>query len=325
MSRENVEVVHRLLEAANHMDVDAFVECCHPEVEWEETARFVPDAPPVYRGRRGVREWFAQAMTGLWSEWRVETADYREAREDVVLVDLGFAARALSSGIETRLRIWFAFWLADGLIIRRQSYLDESAAVEAVLEQGNSGAPTSRHSSRSTSSVPAKAFDFTPVAAGRLRAKLVERRSRVLLEPAVGRPAAAIDLDPIRLESAGGTWTVTHVQPVSGHQKRHVSVRDADDVRVATVWYAGDRQRIELEAEPLVLETPSIFPGRSKYRIEGLFVARIALHEWFKTGAVGRRPFTVEVTPALAARPDASLLVPLAAYLTWVDYGARGR
>jgi ketosteroid isomerase-like protein len=322
MSQENLEVVRRLVEAAHRMNVDAFVECCHPEVEWEETPPLASDAPPVYRGRRGVREWFAQAMTGVWSDWRVEKADYLEARNDVVLLDLAFAARARSSGIETRLRVWLAFWLADGLIIRRQSYLDQTAAVEAV-KQGIGGTPTSRLPRRSTSSVPVKAFDFAPVAAGRLQAKLVERKSWLLLEPALGGPVAAVNLDrrgTTVLEAADGSWTVSYVEAVIRHRKAHLSVRDADDVQVAKVWFAGQRQRIELESETLLWESPSLLPWRSNYQIEGLFVARPRLLYFVeREPARVRKPFKVDVSSALAARPDASLVLSLAAALTWRD------
>jgi ketosteroid isomerase-like protein len=37
MSRENVEIVRQGLEAINRRDVDVFVACLHPEVEWDNT------------------------------------------------------------------------------------------------------------------------------------------------------------------------------------------------------------------------------------------------------------------------------------------------
>src|SRR5829696_4861230 len=42
MSQENVEVVRRLIHAANERDPDAFVAHLHPDVEWVETGDVLP-------------------------------------------------------------------------------------------------------------------------------------------------------------------------------------------------------------------------------------------------------------------------------------------
>ena len=38
MSQENVEIVLTAVDAVNRADVDAFVSCFHPDVQWEVTA-----------------------------------------------------------------------------------------------------------------------------------------------------------------------------------------------------------------------------------------------------------------------------------------------
>jgi hypothetical protein len=64
-------------------------------------------------------------------------------------------------------------------------------------------------------------------------------------------------------------------------------------------------------------QAPSLRRGRLfRYQVEGLLVARPS---WTTMGSgdPGRRPFTLDVTPALAARTDASLVLLLATWLTW--------
>src|SRR5437879_1350713 len=124
--------------------------------------------------------------------------------------------------------------------------------------------------------MPMKAIDFSPVVPGRLRAH-VDHRTWLLLKPDAGGLAARVDLRTNILEAAGGKWTVRGVEGVIRHFKAHLSVRDDEDVEVAKVWHAGQRKRIELESDTLVLESPSMFSFPGSYRIDGLFNARVAI------------------------------------------------
>ena len=165
-------------------------------------------------------------------------------------------------------------------------------------------------------------MDFEPVTPGSLQVRV--EGPRLLLEPALGRPAASVALEPpITLEAAGGSWTIEEVEAVPRHRKAHLSVRDEAGREVARNWFEGQRQRIEIGSEALVLESPSLLPFRWSYRIEGLFRARPSLSS-FAERSPGRlrRPFKVEVLPDLARRPDASLLLALAAYLAYQDFAS---
>jgi ketosteroid isomerase-like protein len=132
MSQENVEIVRRLHDAGMRLDVDGFVECCHPEVEWEENTPFYPGLRPRYVGHEGAREWFSDALIDPWSEMRVEKLDVLDADHDHVVVDFTFAARGRTSGVETRLRIWQVFRFREGKIAKRQLFASEDDALEAV-------------------------------------------------------------------------------------------------------------------------------------------------------------------------------------------------
>jgi hypothetical protein len=143
-----------------------------------------------------------------------------------------------------------------------------------------------------------------------------------VLESPRGGPAASIALEPpFRLEAAGGSWSIEEVEAVPRHRKAHLSVRDEAGREVARNWFEGYRQRIEVGSEALVLKSPALLPPRWSYRIEGLFRARPSLASFGDRYPQRlRRPFKVEVLPDLARRPDASLLLALAAYLAYQHF-----
>jgi hypothetical protein len=170
-------------------------------------------------------------------------------------------------------------------------------------------------------------MDFAAVTAERLRTEVVERGSRLLLDSAVRGSVGAIGLQPDSplLQAADGTWMVSEVEAIVGHRKAHYSVRDAGGVEFATAWPQGKRVLIELGSERLTWESPSLLQW--SYRIQGLFVARTGLRtigiDSSSAARRVRRPFRVEVTPALAGRPEASLILLLATWLAWWDFASR--
>jgi hypothetical protein len=163
---------------------------------------------------------------------------------------------------------------------------------------------------------------FAPLAPGRLRAHFDERESRLALESSPTAVAGTVYLEPpsrvaARLEAADGAWDVRRVEAVPRHHKAHLAVEDTSGATVATVWPQGAVARLDVPGGSVVWQAPSLSRGRLfRYRIEGLLVARPAWTTLGK-GRPGRHPFTAEVTSALVARPDASLVLLLAAWLTW--------
>jgi ketosteroid isomerase-like protein len=132
VSQENVEIVRRSTEAIIRGDADAFIECCRPDVQWEENASGVfPGVRPVSRGHAALREWVSD-VTDTWSDMRAERVDYLDPGDDRVVVDILFTARGSASGVETSLRFCSVFWLIDGKIARRQVFADRDHALKAV-------------------------------------------------------------------------------------------------------------------------------------------------------------------------------------------------
>ena len=130
MSRENVEVVERLVEAGNRRDIDAFIALVSPDVEWEDSLWFV-EPVRIYRGRAEVREWFNRALEP-WEGFHAEVEEIIEAGDDRVFGGVLFTGRGAASGVDTEIHGWFVVWIAGGLITKRQFFLDRDDALQAV-------------------------------------------------------------------------------------------------------------------------------------------------------------------------------------------------
>jgi hypothetical protein len=144
----------------------------------------------------------------------------------------------------------------------------------------------------------------------------------MLLETEGGASVAGIEFEPRgggapKLRSRDGGWRLEYVAAVPRHRKAHLSARDESGAEAAMVWREGGQNRIELPAGAVVLQAPSLLQLRLwDYTIEGLLTVRPSLATFGKSSARRlRRPFTLQVAPALVVRPDASLLVLLASYL----------
>ena len=132
MSRENIEVVLKAVDAANRRDPDAFVACLHPEVEWEESGDVFPGLRGIHRGWAGVRKWFQEAVLELWENLHVEVEEITDVRDGCVFLELVLTTRGRASGVETQLRYWQVLWLAGGKITRRQVFWTRDEALEAA-------------------------------------------------------------------------------------------------------------------------------------------------------------------------------------------------
>jgi ketosteroid isomerase-like protein len=131
MSQENVEVVLQQAEALNREDVDAFVALVSPDVEWVDSV-FWSEPEHIFRGRAEVREWFHQVVLEPWESFHVEVEEITEIADDRVFAGGLLTARGKGSGVETEVRGWAAFRIANGKITRREIFLDRDEALEAA-------------------------------------------------------------------------------------------------------------------------------------------------------------------------------------------------
>jgi ketosteroid isomerase-like protein len=129
MSQQNVELARRGLEALNRDGVDAILDLCDPEVEWIAIPGFLPDAED-FHGRAGVRAWFGKiGETAGDVHWEAE--EITDAGE-CLLVALKLSAIGRASGIPGEFRIFQAWKMRRGKLVRLESYLSREEALQAT-------------------------------------------------------------------------------------------------------------------------------------------------------------------------------------------------
>ena len=128
MSEENVELIHRQIEALNRGDWEGSIEGLGRQIEW-----VVSREHPASRTVRGLDE-----LRTCQQDWRQMLGGLTFKSEDVI--DGGTAVGALGrikgtgsgSGAEVEVPIAFVSRFRDGRVIRVEEYLDPSEALEAA-------------------------------------------------------------------------------------------------------------------------------------------------------------------------------------------------
>jgi ketosteroid isomerase-like protein len=129
MSQENVEIAERTIEAYNRRDLDALRLANDPDVEFDWSASFGPEAG-VYRGIDAVLRLHA-AYFDAFAEITIEPECFIDAGASVVVPN-GSRSKG-RDGIEVYTRgVAFVFTFRDGRIARFCLYQDKTAALKAV-------------------------------------------------------------------------------------------------------------------------------------------------------------------------------------------------
>jgi ketosteroid isomerase-like protein len=129
MSEENVEVVRKSIDAVNRGDTDAWLGFLSTEVVWESLP--LPGFRDVYRGRAEAREW-RELILEVFEEAHLEIEEITALSDDRVLIGFTQIGRGRGSGLPLEHPTWAVFWLADGLIVRRQVFWTRDEAFEAA-------------------------------------------------------------------------------------------------------------------------------------------------------------------------------------------------
>jgi ketosteroid isomerase-like protein len=130
MSEENVEVIRKIYAAWRDGDLRALLETSDPaEVELRTSGAF-PDLAPVYRGHRGVSE-FWEAMRAPWEWFHLDVTRIVEG-EDCAAFVVTFRARGKDSGVITDLVQGHAMRFGDGRALMVSTHRSFEEALEAV-------------------------------------------------------------------------------------------------------------------------------------------------------------------------------------------------
>jgi ketosteroid isomerase-like protein len=119
MSRENVEVARRLIDAVNRDDLPRALACLDPDVEWIAQLAAVEGA---YHGHEGF-ETFMADIREAWERFQlhVELHDLG----DRVRVAGTISARGRGSGVEMGVAVCGIFDFRDTRIVRWQAFGSE--------------------------------------------------------------------------------------------------------------------------------------------------------------------------------------------------------
>ena len=128
MSRENEEVVRKVVAAWNVGDVDGWLELCAPDIE----VVFPPDVPEPgpFHGRDELRAW-AEGFIAAWEDFQAEIQQAIPAGEQVV-VALHYRGHGRNTGIEIEQTDWHVFTIRNSKVARWRNYGEQAAALAAV-------------------------------------------------------------------------------------------------------------------------------------------------------------------------------------------------
>jgi ketosteroid isomerase-like protein len=108
-------------------DIEELSAFWHPEIEWH--TRW-PGADPVYVGFEGVRRWVREIGEG--ADFTQEILDVVELDPNRLLLTCRLRAHGHSSGLDLESNIYDVWTFRDGLLIKRETFADESSALEAA-------------------------------------------------------------------------------------------------------------------------------------------------------------------------------------------------
>jgi ketosteroid isomerase-like protein len=130
VSRENVEIVRRVVAALNARDLDGYLACCCKDV-----ALLLPVVAGVYEGPEGIKRWFAD-IEDAGPDFHIDLRGVKAIGGNQVLAFTHVASTGRASGIALTMENAIIYDLIDGKISRIRIFLDQSEALRAVGLEG---------------------------------------------------------------------------------------------------------------------------------------------------------------------------------------------
>jgi ketosteroid isomerase-like protein len=129
MSRENVQIVERALEAFSQGDAVKFAAVTTSDVEWK-TGLGAIEGGEIFHGHEGVERYFAR-LRGAWEEFRFIPQEFHD-HDDLVLVLGRLEGRGRGGGVPVDSPVGAVWELRDGKIWRLRAYLDHAEATRVA-------------------------------------------------------------------------------------------------------------------------------------------------------------------------------------------------
>jgi len=134
MSRENIEIVRRLLDAHEKQDFETVYAIYDPQIVWRigriEQLTSV-GIEPTYVGHDGVRAFWREWLNA-WETVSFEYEEFIDAGDRVIVV-LSQRMRGRASGAEVDMRSYVQMWtVRDGRIVEMELFESREKALRAV-------------------------------------------------------------------------------------------------------------------------------------------------------------------------------------------------
>jgi ketosteroid isomerase-like protein len=129
VSRENVEIAIRSLEAINGGDIDQAVSYLAEDFELH-SAIIGGAAGAIYRGHDGFRRWFADTQE-TFDELRTDPSEFRDLGDRVLMFGQ-IHARGRESGVELDSPTGWVSTLRDGKIVKAEGFMSWAEALHAA-------------------------------------------------------------------------------------------------------------------------------------------------------------------------------------------------
>ena len=129
MSQGNVEIVKEFTQLFEAGDRDRWREYFDPDVVWDASESGLLSAG-VYRGHRGVERFFRDWLA-TWTDYEIETSDYIDAGDAVVVV-FRQAGTGRGSGVRTEREFFNVYELRDSKVVRCRLHESRDEALEAA-------------------------------------------------------------------------------------------------------------------------------------------------------------------------------------------------
>jgi ketosteroid isomerase-like protein len=129
MSRANVEIVRRSIDAYSRGDLEGVLDHLAPEFEMHTSGRFA-DTEPVYRGRQGWVD-FWNTFQAAWENITI-SIERIEDLDDRVLTLGTFHGRGRGSGVEVDAETAWLHTIKNGLVVDHRSFGTSKEALGAA-------------------------------------------------------------------------------------------------------------------------------------------------------------------------------------------------
>jgi ketosteroid isomerase-like protein len=127
MSRENLELHRRAVDAFNRGDFDALLDLIDEDIEVFSRLVIMEGG---YQGHEGVRRWW-QNIFDAFPDWNAEAVEVRDLGGRT-LASLRIGAHGGQSGVPVDQNIWQLAEWRDDKVVRMSSHATEAEALEAV-------------------------------------------------------------------------------------------------------------------------------------------------------------------------------------------------